>query len=61
MSKFLLEIDLPDEKMKTPGELAEIISAFGCTIRNYGLVTDGEQRYVQDTHWNVVGNYRVIS
>jgi hypothetical protein len=60
MSKFVLEIELDEKKMETPGEIAEIISTFGCTIRNFGLVTDGEQRYVRDAHWNVVGFYRVI-
>jgi len=60
MSKFLLEIELDEEKMKTPGELAEIISTFGCTIRNYGFVTGGEQGYVRDARHNVVGNYRVV-
>jgi len=66
MPKFILEIDLGNEAMQTPYDVAKALERAAYTLKIDGYFTgrfpgtkDGSARNIRDINGNVVGKYGV--
>jgi hypothetical protein len=67
MPKFILEINLGNDAMQTPRDVAEVLDRAAYTLRSDGCFTgdfpgtcDASARNIRDRNGNTVGHYEVL-
>lgn len=64
MPKFILEINLGNEGVQTPYDVAAVIALASFTLKQNGFTgagcDDPSTRQIRDINGNVVGHYEVV-